>query len=230
MVQIIQNVQFKNVKCQFQKELNEDIKSIKNENRLFVKADKSTNYYKLDTTKYNQLLNDNITKTYKKADKNQLNKIDAEAKAITKKLGIDNRVEMTARKEAFVTLKDHKDNFANKPTCRLTERRRKTKHLYHCLIQECAHDGFQSQRGCRIHVNTKHSWFSYFDEMAELKVPNNSPVTTSEGDPPNVAAKHAAGVLPSFSNFWPNWRSIIYKMVNWEWRQLQERSHSSTSS
>ena len=119
MVQIIQNVQFKNVKCQFQKELNEDIKSIKNENRLFVKADKSTNYYKLDTTKYNQLLNDNITKTYKKADKNQLNKIDAEAKAITKKLGIDNRVEMTARKEAFVTLKDHKDNFANKPTCRL---------------------------------------------------------------------------------------------------------------
>ena len=48
-------------------------------------------------------------------------------------------------------------------------------------------------------MNTKHSWFSYFDEMAELKVPNNSPVTTSEGDPPNVAAKHAAGVLPSFS-------------------------------
>ena len=26
------------------------------------------------------------------------------------------------------------------------------------------HDGFQSQRGCRKHVNTKHSWFFYFDE------------------------------------------------------------------
>ena len=77
------------------KELNEDIKSIKNETRLFVKADKSTNFYKLDNTKYNQILNDNITKTYKKADKNQLNKIDAEAKAITKKLGIDDRVEIT---------------------------------------------------------------------------------------------------------------------------------------
>ena len=119
MVQIIQNVEFKNMKCQFQKELNEDIKLIKNENRLFVKADKSTNFYKLQATKYNQLLNDNITNTYKKADYNQLSKIDAEAKAITKKLGIDDQVEVTAQTEAFVTLKDHKDNFANRPTCRL---------------------------------------------------------------------------------------------------------------
>ena len=40
------------MKCQFQKELNEDIKLIKNENRLFVKADKSTNFYKLQATRY----------------------------------------------------------------------------------------------------------------------------------------------------------------------------------
>ena len=94
------------MKCQFEKELNEDIKLIKNENRLLVKGDKSTNFYKLQATKYNQLLNDNITKTYKKADNKQLSKIDAEAKAITKKLGIDDRVEVTAQTEAFVTLKE----------------------------------------------------------------------------------------------------------------------------
>ena len=35
--------------------------------------------------------------------------IDAEAKAITKKLRIDERVEVTAQTEAFVTLKDHKE-------------------------------------------------------------------------------------------------------------------------
>ncbi|PFX26443.1 hypothetical protein AWC38_SpisGene8874 [Stylophora pistillata] len=93
MQRLIQSVQFKNTKCQFQKELNEDIKLIKNENRLFVKADKSTNFYKLEATKYNQLLNDNITKTYKKADSKQLRKTDAAAKAITKKLRIDDRVE-----------------------------------------------------------------------------------------------------------------------------------------
>ncbi|PFX25800.1 hypothetical protein AWC38_SpisGene9547 [Stylophora pistillata] len=119
MQRLIQSVQFKNTKCQFQKELNEDIKLIKNENRLFVKADKSTNFYKLEATKYNQLLNDNITKTYKKADSKQLRKIDVAAKAITKKLGINDRVEVTAQRKAFVTLKDHKDNFLNRPTFRL---------------------------------------------------------------------------------------------------------------
>ena len=45
--------------------------------------------------------------------------IDAEAKVITKKLNIDDRVEATATKEVFTTLKDHKDNFVNKPTYRL---------------------------------------------------------------------------------------------------------------
>ena len=83
------NVEFFCLFCQFQKRLNEDIKSVKSDNRLFVKADESTNFYKLDTTKYNQLLEANITKTYKKAHKNQFTKIDYEAKALTKKLEID---------------------------------------------------------------------------------------------------------------------------------------------
>ena len=76
-----------------------------------------------------------------------------------------------------------------------------TDSLYHCPIQECTHYGFQSQCGCRKHMNTKHSWFSYFDIKPKLKVPNNSPVTTSEGELSNVAAKHAVRVLPSFSIF-----------------------------
>ena len=109
MTKIIQKVKFKNIKCQFQKDLNDDIKSIKSDNHLLVEADKSTNFYKLETTKYNQLLHD-ITKTYKKGEVNQLNNI---AKTITEKLSIDDRVEMTATKEAFITLKDHKDNFEN---------------------------------------------------------------------------------------------------------------------
>ena len=39
---------------------------------------------------------------------------------------------------------------------------------YHCPIQECEHEGFQSQRGCRKHVNNKHGWFLYFDEKPAL--------------------------------------------------------------
>ena len=87
--------------------------------RLFVKADKSTNFYKLDVPEYKRLLEANVTKTYRKADIKQLTKIDEEARTITKKLNIDDRVESMAMKKAFITLKDHKENFENKPTCRL---------------------------------------------------------------------------------------------------------------
>ena len=45
--------------------------------------------------------------------------IHKENKYIATKLGIDDRVDTTADKDAFITLKDHKPNFANKPTCRL---------------------------------------------------------------------------------------------------------------
>lgn len=115
---IIQKVKFKNVKCQFQKDLAGDIKSIKSDNHLFVKADKSTNLYKLEATKNHHLRNDNITKTYKEAKKNQFNEIH-KAKLITQKLSIDNCVKTNATKEAFITLKDYKDNIENKPICRL---------------------------------------------------------------------------------------------------------------
>ena len=40
--------------------------------------------------------------------------------------------------------------------------------LYHCPIQLCEHEGFQSQRGCRKHINNKHSWFFYFDEKPHV--------------------------------------------------------------
>ena len=119
MIHIIQNISFKGTQSQFQEGLEEDIASVKNDSRLFVKADKSTNFYKLDVPEYKRLLEANVTKTYRKADIKQLTKIDEEDRTITKKLNIDDRVESMAMKEAFITLKDHKENFENKPTCRL---------------------------------------------------------------------------------------------------------------
>ena len=41
-------------------------------------------------------------------------------------------------------------------------------------MQEREHDGIQSQGGCRIHVNTEHSSFFYFDEK-----PNSKEITGS---------------------------------------------------
>ena len=73
----------------------------------------------MDTASYNDRLQENITKTYKKVTHGTTNSIELEAKAIAKKLHLDDRINITAKREAFVTLEDHKPNFANNPTCRL---------------------------------------------------------------------------------------------------------------
>ena len=68
---------------------------------------------------YKELLDKNIQKDYKKAEKRQETKINKKAKVIAEKLELADRVEAMARRDAFITLKDHKPNFNNAPTCRL---------------------------------------------------------------------------------------------------------------
>ena len=119
MLDIIQTTKFKPVNSKFLADLNNDVKRIKNESKLLIPADKTTNFYKMEPAAYNKLLEENITKSYKKATGATAQKIKREDKKITVKLDIDDRVDITANKEAFITLKDHKPNFANKQTCRL---------------------------------------------------------------------------------------------------------------
>ena len=82
-----------------------------------------------------------------------------------------------------------------------------TDRSYHCPIQIREHERFQSQRGCRKHVNNKHRWFFYFDEKLDLKEaksslqgPNNLPVKDKNDDVSRVTAKQAVRqLIPSFS-------------------------------
>ena len=47
---------------------------------------------------------------YKQCDDNIMSNVNSELKEITDKLSISGRVDIMARKNAFVTLKDHKEN------------------------------------------------------------------------------------------------------------------------
>ena len=67
MLKMIQSVKFKQVNNPFLKKLKEDTDHIKNEPKLLIAADKTTNFYKLEPFTYNELLEKNITKSYKKA-------------------------------------------------------------------------------------------------------------------------------------------------------------------
>lgn len=119
MVSLIQNVEFEKTTSQFQRKLNEDINMIRNDDKLTVKADKTTNYYKMEKDDYVNLVRANVTKTYKKTEQKEVVEINREAKRIAESLELGDRIDKLAEREVFITLKDHKDNFDNKPSCRL---------------------------------------------------------------------------------------------------------------
>ena len=69
MLDLVQNVEFhQNLhhKISFQQKLNNDIRNIKSDKNIYVKADKTTNFYKMSKERYDQLLSASIQKTYKK--------------------------------------------------------------------------------------------------------------------------------------------------------------------
>ena len=96
---MIQSTKLKQVNNPFLNNLKDDTKRIKKETKLLIAADKTTNFYKLEPSTYNDLLRQNITKSYKKAQPNTTRAIHSENKNIATKLGIDDRVDITASKD-----------------------------------------------------------------------------------------------------------------------------------
>ena len=64
-------------------------------------------------------MKENVTKTYKKAPEKLQKSINLEAKSIATNLKLSDRIEKLAEAPAYITLKDHKENFRSKPPCRL---------------------------------------------------------------------------------------------------------------
>ena len=69
---------------------------------------------------YEKYLLENVTKIYKRTSRSKINNINIEAKNIVMKLGIEDRVERLSEGNAYVTVKDHKEEFPEKPVFRLT--------------------------------------------------------------------------------------------------------------
>ena len=84
-------IKFRDGKDSFQHELNEDIK-IKSSPNVFVFADKTNNIYKMSKDHHQKLLHDNVTKTYQKAPLKLEASINLEAKGLSIKLQISDRV------------------------------------------------------------------------------------------------------------------------------------------
>jgi len=120
MFELVRSVKFKPTrKDQFRQQLSSDSEQIMKSENLLVPADKTTNYYKVGSDKYNQLLAKHVQKDYKRTTRQENVNINKEAKKLAEGLDLDTRINTTIEKTAYITIKDHKDNFQNNTQCRL---------------------------------------------------------------------------------------------------------------
>ena len=119
MAKLIGNIEFRRPHDSFQSTLQRDAEYIRGSSDIFVPADKTKNIYRMGGAQYERLLQENVTKHYKVAQENAYNNINKEARTIASGLDIADRMDIMAKRESFITLKDHKDNFENSLPCRL---------------------------------------------------------------------------------------------------------------
>ena len=119
MVQLFRDVEFNKQSNEHQEKLKKDISKISKETRMYVSADKTSNLYLVKPDRYKELLQKNVHKEYKKSSENTVLNDEKADLEMAKKLEIDDRVHRTAKRDSFVTLKDHKPGFRSNPQCRL---------------------------------------------------------------------------------------------------------------
>ena len=71
----------------------------------------------MNPSSHDKLVKENVTKTYKKSNDKLIGELDAKSAKIAERQKLGDRIDKLATKEAFVTLKDHKLNFYDHPTC-----------------------------------------------------------------------------------------------------------------
>ena len=119
IVYLVNNIEFRKTDNDLQRTMRNDIKMIKQSGKIVVSADKSANLYKVDPEEYQRLLLNNITKEYKKNTEGNVNEINKASQGIAKTLGLADRMERLQETEAYITIKDHKEDFPANPKFRL---------------------------------------------------------------------------------------------------------------
>ena len=94
---LVKEIEFREHNNSFQNKLKHDARDIRNEDKVLIKADKTTNHYKMEKANYKEYMLRNITKDYKKASNDDFIKVTKENKAIATDLEIEDRVYTTLK-------------------------------------------------------------------------------------------------------------------------------------
>jgi hypothetical protein len=84
LIKLIEDVNFRRSKDQFQTSLAHDLKKVNSINpNIFIFADKTRKIYETSLNIYNELLHDNITKTYKHGSEDFIDEVDSSEKTLS---------------------------------------------------------------------------------------------------------------------------------------------------
>ena len=166
---LTKDITFRSINNSFLKELSKDVKKIKDDPKVIVAADKTANFYRIEPSEYKHLLMNNITKDYKRAHHSTVKATKRAEVKIAYDLELEGRMEVMAEKQAFITMKDHKPNFANRPTCRLINPCKSELGIISKAILDKIIPAVKSQSGVTQWRNTDEvlTWFQSIEDKAE---------------------------------------------------------------
>ena len=116
---LVQNIKFKDRRNTFLSYLGKVVKEVRSKEQLIIAADKTSNKYLVAPAEYNRFLRKEVEKGYRKADYKEVDNVRIEQNDIAEAMGIEDRLFGTQEKEAFITLKDHKEDFGLRASVRL---------------------------------------------------------------------------------------------------------------
>ena len=119
LTKLVKNLWFRKVDNKFQRTLAKDLKGIRSSNKTLTAADKTWNMYRHSKEEYSNLLQNTVTSKYKKTDKCAAININKEVIKHTREANIIGKIEISGRGISFISLKDHKKYFLNRPITRL---------------------------------------------------------------------------------------------------------------
>ena len=115
LVSLMQRIKFKKTFNRFQQVWKNDIRNINSSNDIIVSVDKTRNMSKMSHAKYDKLISNSITQNYRKAEDNISYAIATECRCLSQKHNKENHLPSTKLNPAFITIKDHKENYLITP-------------------------------------------------------------------------------------------------------------------
>ena len=110
LVRLTQNIKFRKRSKPFLTVLKEEVKKINEKKELIIPADKTSNNYLVPAAKYEELINKEIHKKYKKATVQEVMNVNSEHGKTAVELDLDDRIFKTVPRDAFIPLKDHTED------------------------------------------------------------------------------------------------------------------------